>query len=587
MSRKFVFILIIVIFFAVLTGNLFKLQISSQVIYHRKSDANSIREEIVQPVRGTIYDCKGFTLVGNRPAYSLQIVPNEVKDKKAIQDFLLHKLGVSEATLKKRLGKKWWGYKPVKITTVKFDQISMIEEHKLDLPGITYTAESGRYYPDGVKISHALGFIKEINEDEINDKGEYYLPGDIIGKKGLERKYEEKLRGVKSRRYLEVDVHGRVIGEVNEKETKPAITGNNVHLTINLKLQQLIEERMNGLKGAAVVLNPQNGNVLAIVSKPDYDPNYIGWNFSNKEWVNLNTNPDALLFNRSITGTYPPGSTLKIVTAIAAINEKIIKPEHTYNCKGSYYLGRVFRCWNKGGHGTLNMYDAIAQSCNVYFYKLSHLKIGLEKWIYYMEHFRFGRKTGIDLVEERTGFLPDKEYFQKKYNSMKIADGNILNLAIGQGETLVTPLQMAMFAAIIGTRGIYAKPHLLDYFENPETGKIEKYESKIEEIMDISMNAFDVVRKGMLMVTESPKGTAKSARIPNFKVAGKTGTAQNPGEDHAWFIGFAPYENPTIALAVVVENGGGGGAVAAPIAKIAFNYLLNEDEPAEFLTRSR
>ncbi|HHM24352.1 MAG TPA: hypothetical protein ENJ23_04845 [Bacteroidetes bacterium] len=341
--------------------------------------------------------------------------------------------------------------------------------------------------------------------------------------------------------------------------------GDNLYLTLDAELQMLAERLMQDVRGGLILEDVQDGGILAMVSKPDYDPALLSGIIRPDVWKSLVENPDDPLYDRCIQSLYPPGSTFKPVLAIAALSEGVIQPSWTAVCTGALRFGRrYFKCWNAKGHGRLDLYHAIEQSCNVYFYQLG-LKTGLEAWSKYARLLGFGQKTGVDLPLESSGVVPDKPYFDRRYGKGKWTNGLLLNLAVGQGDLLVTPIQMVRLAATIARKGVMVRPHLFHHSINPTTGKATFFRADSLRIRGVPQAAFDVVREGMRLVVEGDAGTGKAARVPGIHVAGKTGTAQNPhGKDHAWFIGFAPFENPRVAVVVLVENGGSGGAVAAP-----------------------
>jgi penicillin-binding protein 2 len=337
--------------------------------------------------------------------------------------------------------------------------------------------------------------------------------------------------------------------------------------------------------GAIVVLDTRKGNLLAFVSKPDYDPRYLTGKITPEIWQNLQNDTLHPMFNRVIQSTYPPGSTYKLIAAIAALEEGIITPRWKAYCPGYYRIGRkIIHCWNTDGHGEMSLLPAIKNSCNVYFYQLG-LKIGLEIWAKYSKKFFFGQYTGIDLPNETSGLVPTIAWFNQRYGENGWTKGNLANLAIGQGELLTTPLQMAQFAAILANKGNFSTPHLVEYGFNKKNNKRTAFPKKTFQVDGISDETYNLIREGMLSVVNG--GTGWRASVYGIQVAGKTGTAQNPhGDDHAWFIGFAPYEDPEIAIAVIIENGGGGGAFAAPIAGYCFEkYFYNRLLPRKVVKK--
>jgi penicillin-binding protein 2 len=360
----------------------------------------------------------------------------------------------------------------------------------------------------------------------------------------------------------------------NGKHDIQSVKGDDLYLTIDAGLQELAEKllRQTGKSGAVVAIDPSTGGILAICSEPDFDLDILNGTTRKGEWADIALSPRKPLFNRAIQAAYPPGSTYKLLLSIAALEEGVITPEQTIFCPGYFeFGGRRFKC-HGGAHGTINMTRAIAQSCNVYFYKLI-LQVGLEKWHEYGEMFGFGDREGIDLPGEKRGVLPSTEYYDKRFGEKRWTKGYLVSLGIGQGELSTTPLQLANFAATIANNGTWHQPHLVSGYRDSRSGTYVPL-SYDDRKLPISQHTFDVVKEGMQGVVL--QGTGTLARVPGVTVAGKTGTAQNPhGQDHAWFICFAPVDQPKIAITVLVENAGFGGSVSAPIARELINYYVN------------
>ena len=406
------------------------------------------------------------------------------------------------------------------------------------------------------------------------EKRHEFDPGEVIGKSGLEYTYDANLRGVKGMQFVQVDAEGRDLGLFGADRNIDAKPGMDLYLTLDYKFQQFAESLMVDKRGAIVALDTRNGGVLAFVSKPDYDPRIMTGKISSKVWTKLQSDTSHPLYNRVIQSRYPPGSTYKLVAVLAALQEGIITPRWKAFCPGYFKLGRkTIHCWKAGGHGEIELLQAIKGSCNVYFYKLG-LKIGLETWSEYSKKFFFGKPTGIDLPNESSGLVPTVEYFNRVFGEGGWTRGNLANLAIGQGELLTTPLQMAQLAMIIATRGVVHTPHFAAFLYDKVNDKEILFPVKTNYVQGISADIYDIAREGMRQVVDG--GTGWRAAVPGIEVAGKTGTSQNPhGEPHAWFIGFAPYENPVIAIAVLIENGGGGGAFAAPLAELCLEKYFH------------
>lgn len=572
----------------VLAVRLFVLQILHSQVYRLQSEKNRIREVIVRAPRGRIFDREGRVLVANRPVFSLYAVPYELRRNPDLYDRLakiLHREGKELRRLVQKRRRGW--FQPVRLAReVDFDILAQLEEFRLDFPGVGFWVESARSYPSGVRASHLLGYLGEITAEELRKLGEPYQMGDVIGKRGLEKEYEDLLRGEFGLQYLEVDALGRAVRTLSDPPPKEPLPGFNLYLTLDLDLQRLAEDLMEGQRGSILMMDLADGGLLAMVSKPDYDPSLLSGTIDRAAWQKLLNDPTDPLYDRSIQSLYPPGSTFKLVLALATLATGTTGPDWKVSCPGYYRLGRrIFRCWYGKGHGRLDLYHAIERSCNVYFYRLG-LEVGLDHWSEFARKFGFGRKTGIDLPLENAGIVPDRAFLDKRYGAGKWSKGLILNLAVGQGDLLVTPVQMLKFVAELALKGRAPVPHLLDHAINPKTGEIVTFRPKWEEIRGVPEAAFDVVREGMRLVVNGDHGTGRAAGVPGVPVAGKTGTAQNPhGKDHAWFIGFAPFDQPVVALAVLVENGGGGGAVAAPRAgallrRFFEKYPLREEKLA-------
>ncbi len=568
-DKKIVFSTLILLFVFILLIKLFQLQIYERKKYRYFSDINRIRRVRLLPTRGNIYDRNGNILVENQPSYSLFAIPFESKKDKVI-NLLSFILDDSTSLVRKRLIGAQNPFTPVKIwPNLEFERLVQIEERKLELPGVYIKVEPKRNYPDTVTFAHLLGYLAEVSKKELESlKGEDILQGDIIGKKGVEKAYDNELRGSAGYNFIEVNAFGQEIEDKDFKGEGLPRLGHHLYLTIDLELQRLAEDLFKDKKGGAVFLDVRNGGVLVLSSKPDFDLNHFSGNISQNIWQALVNDPSKPLFDRMIQGEFPPGSTFKLVMLAAALEEKNIDPKTNFTCNGYFRYGSgVFNCWKKSGHGTVDLTDAIKMSCNVYLYNVS-LNMDVDVWARYTKKFGFGKPTGIDLPGERSGNVPDKNYLDKVYKDTGWTKGMLLNLGIGQGDLLVTPIQMAQLAMIFANSGIYYKPHVVQKIVDAQSYEFSLYSANAQKVEGISEQTFSVLRNGMKLVVNGANGTGRACFLPNVVVAGKTGTAQNShGEDHAWFIGFAPYENPQIAFCVFIENGGSGSAQAAPIAR--------------------
>jgi len=572
---------VVILLFLILFVKLYTLMIHSYEEFRNKADYNRIRPVITYAPRGNIYDRNGSVLAANSSVYTISVIRDELTDTENELSQVSGYLNIPVKTLKKNMKKYGRGrFLPSRIARdVKVETLSLIEEHKNELPGVIYSTLPVRYYPmqDSIRASHLLGYLREIGPSDLSRKdGRGYVGGDFIGASGLEYFYESHLIGDKGHYYQQVDALGREAGEVSDREPIPAIPGNDLYLTIESKLQADVEKTLEGLKASSVVLNALTGEVLAMVSKPDFRLSDFAGFMEDEEWQRFQNSKEDLLLNRAITGRYPPGSAMKLVTAIAGLEEKLTNLDWTVECTGSYHYGdRVFRCWKEEGHGKVNISKAVKESCNIYFYQLIQ-RMDIDIWYKYANLFGFGSKTGIDLPQEKSGIAPNRKFMNRKYGKRGWTSGTLLNISIGQGDLLVTPLQMSRFAAILATKGKNIAPWLASR-PNAQAKKIS-----------FKKSTWDLIHEMMFNVVNTPGGTAYSSRIASTSIEfyGKTGTAQNPrGEAHAWFIGFATKGSQTISISVIVENGGTGGSVAAPVAsKIVQNYF-NESEAQELVIK--
>jgi penicillin-binding protein 2 len=573
LNRKAILVGVLATVALVFSIRLFQMQIINQQIYDEKSAGNSIKAIEQIPFRGVFYDRNLNLLVDNIPAYTLQITPadydtslNKILD--AVLDF--NEGTVSNILMRNRIYSK---YVPIRIKRgIDFKVVSWLEENSNYLPGVDYIVEMQRGYPFGVMGSHLFGYSKEITPKQYQQEKDYYRPGDYVGHNGIEKAYEKDLRGIKGFKYVLVDSKRKEIGRYKDGSVdRESIKGKDLVLSIDGYAQKTAEEEMKGKRGAVVAIEPSTGEILALVSSPEYDLNQFSY-VTTKEFLDqIYNDPDNPLFNRATMSLKPPGSTFKILAALVALDMGVINANTVFHCGGGFTFGRFFKC--HGSHGTVNVVHAIEKSCNTFFYNLIY-KIGLNNLKRYALEFGFSKKTGIDIGEEAAGLITDESYYEKIYGK-NWPRSIMASLGIGQGEISVTPLQLAYFTAITANNGVSYKPHVVKGYLDNSTGNIIKYEFPITKT-SVKKEVFDIVKEGMFLVVNG-HGTATHIRSNEFKIAGKTGTAQNPhGKDHALFIGFAPYENPKIAIAVVVENVGFGGTHAAPIAKKVIESYLTK-----------
>jgi penicillin-binding protein 2 len=580
-KRRVLYALVGVVFL-VLMARLYQLQLIYRDEYGKKSEENSIRIIPREPVRGLMFDRYGVLVVDNRPAFTVTIMPFEF-DRRAIPP-LARLLGLTDEELTGRLarGETYSRFAPVKIQRdIDFRTLSALEEMRDALPGVSYQIESKRFYPTAARAAHLFGYTKEISEGQLAQMGEGYEQGDVVGSTGLEAQYERSMRGTKGAEFSTVNVHGQVVGSFdNGRQDLPAVDGRDLLLTLDADLQAYAESLMAGRAGAAVAIDPADGGILAMVSKPDYDLGVFSGVTSPELWRSLNADPTHPLFNRATLTRYPPGSTFKMVLALAALENNVVAPGWRVTCGGSFRLGnKVFKDLHV--HGSTDMIESIQRSCNVYYYQLM-MKVGLDAWSDMGTRFGFGKLTGMDILEESPGLMPSTAFMNRRYGVNGWTRGFLPSLGIGQGELGVTPLQMAVYAMLLANRGAYHQPHTVRAIVDRQRNSVDTVLFQTR-MLKISPRSWDIVREGMRRVVQETGGTGGMARIPGMESGGKTGTAQNPhGEDHAWYVGFAPYDNPRIAMAVLVENAGFGGSFAAPVAgKCMERYLRRVLPPAE------
>jgi penicillin-binding protein 2 len=584
----------------VLSLRLFFLQVIKASYYKLISEENRIHAVPLPAPRGTIKDRNGKIITFNRPSYTIFLIPYEAKDLDLLSRRLAPILNMDLSWLKEKLKANWSKkYERIKLKKeVDFKTICVIEEQNQDLPGVIYQVEQTRSYPEGSWAGHVLGYVKELSKEELSGdlvspaksadstkptsldlglpgKSSYRLGGSL-GREGVEKQYDDLLRGKDGMTFLEVTASGKILGPLEDREPDLPTKGTDMKLTIDLDLQAEAESALATYEsGAVVALDPQNGEILTLVSKPGFDANLLSGALSPEEWKEISQNPLHPLLSRTIQATYPPGSTIKLLTAGAALESRTAN-RNTYlsPCFGSYLFGtRSFHCWKPEGHGSLNLMNAIIQSCDVYFYQLG-LRVGLERWSRYAKLCGFGEKTGVDLPQEAKGFIPSPEYYNKKFGKGEWVKNLVINLAIGQGEVLVTPLQLACFYGGLATDGTIYRPHILKEITTTD-GRVITTQSEVLRRLPFSASTLELLKEAMIGVVNEGYGTGSLARISDITVAGKTGTAQNPfGEAHAWFVGYAPAENPKIVVVVLVENAGHGGTFAAPVAKAIIEKYL-------------
>lgn len=586
-------------FFFVLVLRLWHLQILNVDDYRNMSENNRLRFVPEAASRGAIMDRNGSVLVSNRPSFSLAVVPQEVKDRDALLNQLVALLGLDRAELVERWekGKGRARYYPVVLASnISRDQVEIVEENRLHLPGVEIEMKPVREYTGGILAAHLLGYIGEVSEDEL-DKNEYedYNPGDYIGKNGIERSWEKDLHGSDGGRQLEVDARGRVLRTISE--VYPTV-GNSVVLTINANLQKQAERAFGDQAGAAVAMDVNTGEILAFVSNPSFDPALFSGKLPADIWKEYLEDKRHPLENKALSGQYPPGSTFKVITALAGLENGKIDDKTTVNCTGSYDLGTsTFKCWNHRGHGITNLKKALRESCDVYFYQLGE-RLGVDAIAATAKQFMLGAPLGIGLLHEKGGFIPTAEWKLKRFGK-RWYHGETLPVAIGQGYVLMTPIQMASMIATVANEGSVFRPHLVKRIVDSDGKTLKEFKPELLGTTGISADKFKLVKQGLFAVVNDPGGTGGMARLYDVHVAGKTGSAQvvklrdskmaTPWQfrDHALFVAFAPYEKPEIAVAVVVEHGEHGGSAAAPIVARMMRAWFDGKKPKKEAVRTR
>ncbi len=563
---------LVLIIFSILITKFFQLQVVRHNQYKEKANINSIRAESLHAPRGSILDRNGEIIVDNAPTYVLIALPNVIGNIDSTISIISQLLNCDSTLLSENYKKYYYGYfTPVRlIKDLTFEQISRLEEHKLDLPGIDYKQIQERHYASNMNGSHFLGYVVEvdrINIKNISSSNEYNY-GDLIGWSGLEKSYEGYLRDQKGVEYKAVDAYGRIIGEIAGRNRIVPKPGKDLVTTIDSELQRFIEDLMVGKRGCVIVGEPTTGEILSFVNSPNYSPDLFTGATLSDDWNQILNDPDKPLLNRITHGLYPPGSTIKMIALAYILEHKVISPDKQFYCSGKYRFGnRTFKCWNEAGHGYVNLDKALIQSCNVYFFNAIQ-NIPLNDWAEFCRQFGFGGKTGIDLPSESFGNVPDEKYFNLRYGEKGWTQGLKLNIAIGQGETLVTPIQLLTYINLFFTNGFTKQPHF-----------IESSRVKNVKIENISKNTWDRLNGLLFQIVNDKKGTGQLANphIDGLKVAGKTGTAENPhGEPHALFIGYAVKDDIKRSFVILLENVGHGGDEAAPIAREILSYIYED-----------
>ncbi len=575
--------------FLLLLLRLWYLQVIGTERYRALSERNRIRDIPITAPRGSLYDRDGELLVDTRASFSVVVIRQAVENKGLLLGRLAGYLGVPLTSLEQRWeeGRKFPSYQPFAIAEdVSRDIVERVQENSVDLPGVMVEARPLRYYPYQELGAHLFGYIGEITEEDLRqERFAGYRPGDSVGKSGLEKAMESELRGQEGERLIEVDVRGKELRSLKTLEPQP---GNRVYLTLQRGLQQAAEEALIGQAGAAVAIDVNTGDVLAMASSPAFNPAVFARGISAKEWVSLLDDPRHPLQDKALKGQYPPGSTFKIVTVLAALRAGVAGPATSVNCSGSLQLGnREFRCWKKDGHGYTDLHKALRESCDVWFYQVA-LSLGIDRIAAMARELGLGRSLGFELPGEKSGLIPDRDWKLQRYGT-RWYDGESLNTAIGQGYVTVTPLQLAVMTAAVANGGKVFRPHIVKQVVGLDGAVLRTTSPELLNTVQVSAADLAVVRSGLEAVVNEPGGTGASSRLNSVRVAGKTGTSQvvrmKEGRvksqdvayllrDHALFVAYAPASAPRIAVAVVVEHGSHGGSSAGPVARAIFaNYF--------------
>ncbi len=578
-NRKYIIISIFIIVGVIFLVRLFLLQVLDNE-YKLSAQNNVLRYVTQYPARGLIYDRNGKLLVYNEAAYDLLVIPKQVKNIDTTELCKLLKINKDQFITRLEKARKHSYYKPsVFLKQISREDYGYLQEKLYKYSGFYVQARTLRKYPIPF-AAHILGYVGEVDKKDLENE-KYYRQGDYIGKNGMEKYYENKLRGKKGLKIKVVDVFNREKGSFkNGKYDTTAIAGNDIYISINMDLQLYGEKLMQNKKGSIVALEPLSGEILALVSSPAYDPNLLIGRVRTENFKKLSSDTLEPLFNRATMAQYPPGSTFKIVNALIGLQEEVLFPYTKYGCQGVVSYPIV--C-NHDHYSPLDLHHAIEQSCNTYFWKVfksifeqpkfTTIQEGYNNWREYVSSFGTGKKFDNDLINQYSGNLPPDSYFNKYYGEKGWKAITIRSLSIGQGEIEFTPLQLANLAAIIANKGYYFIPHIIKAIKNINYDN-KKYKEKT--FTDIDPKYFDIVIEGMYQVYEGEHGTARWYKIKDLQICGKTGTAENPhGDNHSVFMAFAPKDNPKIAVAVVVENSGFGSTWAAPIATLMIEKYLN------------
>ncbi len=590
-KRLIVLMLFVLLVFVLFAARLFYLQILRGDYYRELSSNNCLRKQRIEPLRGLIYDRNGRLLVDNRPSYDLQIVPNDVRSLEETARRLSELAGVEDFEIESIVlrNRGPYGYAPqVLKKDISRDLMAAVLSRSYEFPGVTIATSARRNYIYESLASHLIGYLGEISERELKEGVYPHKRGrDMVGRFGAEKAFETRLSGVPGVRIVQVNATGQVVRILDQE---PAKAGHNLYLTIDFRLQQKAEKLLEEKNGAIVVLDPQNGDVLAMASSPGFMQNAFINGLTGKQWRALITDPDRPLRNKAIQGEYPPASTYKIITAMAALEEGVMGKNTKVYCPGHLRFGnRSYRCWKNQGHGNVDMIEAISESCDVYFYQAGKT-LGVDRLAEYAKGSGLGDKTGIILEDESKGLIPTSEWKQRSIG-IPWQPGENLSIAIGQGYNLATPLQMAVLTAAVANGGTLYKPNIMESIKSVQGSEVEESGPETAGRLPVAQESLEIIKKGLYDAVNSRKGTAYwHVRSDEIPISGKTGTAQVVGRrhddlqegetfdekhlPHAWFVGYAPSDGSGIAVSVLIEHGDGGASTAGPVAKeMVLSYL--------------
>lgn len=573
-----------------LAVRLWHLQIREGPYYRDLSENNRTRSVLLEPARGLIYDRNGVLLANNVPSFSLYVTLEDVKNREKLVQQLAGLLGLDPAMIRKKIGGRGSKMLPRKVKDrLTLRDATIIESHRLDLPGVMIQVESQRNYPGGLAASHVLGYVGEISPEQL-EKPEFadLHQGSIVGQYGVEKSFDRYVRGQAGQKSVEVDALGHEKRTVEVEKPQP---GNDLYLTIDIRLQKVAEDLLGEESGAIVALDPTNGDILAMASRPGFDPNVLSRELTAKQWIEIVQNEGRPLNNRASQGQYPPGSTFKVPMAIAALESKTMTPANTVFCNGGYQFGkRVYHDWKATGHGAVDLHKALVHSCDVYFYTVGQ-RMGIDTMAEYAKDFGLGHETGIELPSERVGIMPSTEW-KLKAKKEPWLPGETISAAIGQGYVTVTPLQMASMIGTVANDGVNFRPRLVQGIMDRTTGHLQEFPAVARSKVNAKPDTFRIVKAALADVVR--EGTATRAKSSIVSIAGKTGTAQTTAlgkekkpeaeipkkfRDHAWFVAFAPVDSPKIAVAVLAEHMGHGGSAAAPLAKEVIETYMKLEPP--------